>query len=160
MAATVSTLPAASDALAKKLDELPPRVLFFDGICSFCDSTILWLTERDPDARLHFAPLQGRTADIVRAAFPERFPVDIDTIVYLQAGDGPGGRQISLRSAAAFDVCEEIGGPWKWLARMRWLPRPLMDLAYRAFAGNRYRMFGQLDACNIPTPEERARLLP
>ncbi len=156
MASTLTPLSASSEALS----QLPPRIVFFDGVCAFCDSAILWLIERDPDARLHFAPLQGQTAEVVRRIFPDRFPADIDTMVYLRPGDGPDGRQISLRSAAAFDLCDEIGGPWKWVARLRWVPRFLTDLAYRLFATNRYRMFGKLDACDIPSPEDRARLLP
>jgi predicted DCC family thiol-disulfide oxidoreductase YuxK len=156
MAATVTPAPASPEALS----QLPPRILFFDGVCSFCDGLVLWLIERDPNARLHFAPLQGHTAEVVRRAFPDHFPDDIDTIVYLHPGRGPGGPQISLRSAAAFDLGDEIGGPWKWVARLRWLPRFLTDLAYRLFAASRYRLFGKLDACDIPTPENRARLLP
>ena len=155
MAATVTPLPASSEGLSR----LPPRIVFFDGVCAFCDRSVLWLIERDPDARLHFAPLQGQTAEIVRRAFPDRFPDDIDTIVYLHPADGPGAGEISLRSAAAFDLCDEIGGSWKWVARLRWLPRFLTDLAYRLFARTRYRLFGKLDACDIPAPENRARLL-
>ena len=148
MAATVTPVPASPEALSR----LPPRIVFFDGVCSFCDGLVPWLIERDPKARLHFAPLQGQTAEVVRRAFPDRFPEDIDTIVYLHPGDGSNGRQISLRSAAAFDLCDEIGGPMKWIARLRWLPRFLTDLAYRLFAASRYRLFVKLDACDIPTP--------
>ena len=41
----------------------------------------------------------------------------------------------------------------------RLLPRALWDAAYRAFARRRYRWFGRLDACPIPPPALRARIL-
>jgi len=145
---------------AAALSGLPARIVFFDGVCAFCDRSVLWLIERDPEARIHFAPLQGQTAEIVRRAFAKRFPSDIDTIVYLRPGNGPGGREISLRSEAALEICDEVEISSKWLALLRWLPRSLADLGYRLFARNRYRMFGKLDTCDIPTPDERARLLP
>ena len=144
---------------AEGLSELPARIVFFDGVCAFCDRSVLWLIERDTEARLHFAPLQGQTAEIVRRAFPNRFPDDIDTIVYLRPGDGPGGREISLRSAAALDLCDEVEVSGKWVALLRWLPRLLADFGYRLFAAHRYRLFGKLDTCDIPTAGERARLL-
>jgi predicted DCC family thiol-disulfide oxidoreductase YuxK len=144
-----------SDAFAA----LPERIVFFDGICSFCDGTVRWLTSRDPEARLHFAPLQGETAALVRSHFPDRFPVDIDTLVYLSPNE-QGAPEIALRSAAVFALFREIGGGWGLLAGLRVLPSWLTDLGYRAFARNRYRLFGTLDACDIPTPADRARLLP
>jgi predicted DCC family thiol-disulfide oxidoreductase YuxK len=151
--------PAAPESLAARLASLPPRIVFFDGVCAFCDGTVKWLIEHDPDARLHFAPLQGETAALVRSAFPGRFPSDIDTLVYLEPGDEAFGRKLSLRSDALFAVADEIGGDLRWVSRWRWLPRWLADLAYRAFAATRYRVFGVLDACEIPTPRDRARLL-
>jgi predicted DCC family thiol-disulfide oxidoreductase YuxK len=96
----------------------------------------------------------------VRRAFPARFPAAIDTMVYLHPGTKSTGRQVSLRSAAAFEVSRELEGPWKWASRLHWLPRPLTDLVYRLFGACRYRLFGKLDACRIPTPEQRDRLLP
>ena len=37
--------------------------------------------------------------------------------------------------------------------------RPLAELAYRVFARLRYRLFGRLDACRLPTQDERERFL-
>ena len=156
MAATLTPPPVSSP----ELSALPPRIVFFDGLCAFCDGLVPWLIARDPDVRLRFAPLQGPTAEVVRRAFPGRFPEEVDTMVYLHPGDGADGRQISLRSAAALAVCEELQGGWKRLRLLRWLPRFLTDLGYRLFGACRYRIFGKLDACRIPTPGERARLLP
>jgi predicted DCC family thiol-disulfide oxidoreductase YuxK len=39
------------------------------------------------------------------------------------------------------------------------VPRALRDLLYRAFARNRYRLFGKTEYCRVPTPETRARFL-
>jgi len=39
------------------------------------------------------------------------------------------------------------------------LPRALTDTGYRLFARVRYRVFGRLDACRIPGPGERERML-
>ena len=153
--------PAPSPAAATGLPAgLPARIVFFDGICGFCDGAVRWLIEHDPQARLHFAPLQGETAARVQARFPERFPTDVDTLVYLRPSRRNGEPELLLRSAALFELLDEVGGAWHWLVALRVLPRALTDLAYRAFAACRYRLFGRIDACSIPSAGDRARLLP
>jgi predicted DCC family thiol-disulfide oxidoreductase YuxK len=138
------------------LRELPERIVFFDGVCNFCDGSVRWLMDRAP--RLHFAPLQGDTAATVRACFPDRFPEDIDTIVYLRP-NAHGAPEIALRSDAVFDILREVGGGWGMLAGLRVLPHALCEWAYRVLARNRYRWFGRMDDCRIPSAEERARSL-
>jgi predicted DCC family thiol-disulfide oxidoreductase YuxK len=139
--------------------ELPTdaRVVLYDGVCGFCNGSVRWLIERDPEARLRYAPLQGETAAALRARHPE-IPTELDTIVFVEAR--PGGERIWLRSSAVFRVMRELGGPWRWIGRLRWLaPVALWDVAYRAFARRRYRWFGRLEACPIPSPAVRARFL-
>ena len=58
-----------------------------------------------------------------------------------------------------FRVMAELSGPWRFVAWLRWVPRPIADWAYGVFARNRYRMFGKLDSCALPTPAERARFV-
>jgi predicted DCC family thiol-disulfide oxidoreductase YuxK len=137
-------------------DPLPPRLVLFDGVCGFCDRAVRWLLERDRFEHLHFAPLQGETAAALRRRHPE-IPEDVDAIVYVETG--ASGESVHLRSDAVFRVVAELTGPWRRLAWLRWLPRPLMDWGYRLFARHRYRLFGKLDACSAPLPGERARFV-
>jgi predicted DCC family thiol-disulfide oxidoreductase YuxK len=151
-------LPSQPEAEAAALASLPPRIVFFDGICPFCDGAVRWLVDRDPSGRFHFAPLQGETAARLRSAFPGEFPAEVDTMAYVERRGSD--THIALRSQAVFRLCEELGGGWRVVAWLRALPRWLTDFGYRAFASNRYRMFGHVDACAVPTPEQRERLLP
>jgi len=135
---------------------LPPRVVFFDGVCGLCDRTVQRLLSHDPEGRFHFATLQGATAAELRSAYPDRFPTDIDTLVYL---DNSGAEpRILLRSEASFAIARELDGlrAWAWLGV---LPRPVTDLGYRLLAAVRYRIFGRLDECRIPHASDRQRFL-
>src|SRR5271165_4438110 len=40
----------------------PLPVVFFDGLCNLCNGTVRFALERDPAARLFFAPLQSELA--------------------------------------------------------------------------------------------------
>ena len=139
------------------LDGLPERTLFFDGVCNFCDRRVQWLLANDTAGRLHFSPLQGSTAERLRASF-EAFPDDFDSIVYLDLS-GAEPRMVR-RSRAVFAILDELDGPARRLRFLRFLPEWLTELGYRAFARVRYRLFGRRDSCMVPTPEQRARFLP
>jgi predicted DCC family thiol-disulfide oxidoreductase YuxK len=136
----------------------PPglRLVLFDGVCVFCNGAVRWLIARDPDARLRFAPLQGTAGQALRSRHPQ-IPSGIDTIVYVDSSCGE--ERVYLRSEAVFRLLREIRGGPRWLQAFAHLPRWLTDLGYRGFAALRYRVFGRLDACALPTREERARIL-
>ena len=136
--------------------EIPPRLVLFDGVCGFCDQAIAWLLAHDTRGRLHFAPLQGETAAGLRERHPE-IPGDVDTAVYIESD--ASGERVSLRSEAVFRVLAELPGAWRHLAWLGLIPRPLTDWAYRLFARHRYRLFGKLDACVVPSASERVRFI-
>jgi predicted DCC family thiol-disulfide oxidoreductase YuxK len=137
---------------------LPQRLVLYDGVCGFCDWLVQWLLAKDRDGRLSFAPLQGETAAFLRSRHAT-VPVATETMVYVESGEGHEER-VYLRSEAAFKTCAELPHPWRWIAWLRVLPRPLTDLGYRGFAAIRYRIFGKLDACKVPATSERQRFLP
>lgn len=126
-------------------------------MCVVCNASVDRLLRRDTSARLHFAPLQGPTAALVRAAFPGQFPSDIDTIVYFDRSSG--APRLELRSRAILDLLDAAEGPRAWRRVLRLVPARLLDLGYRPFAALRYRLFGKRDACRVPTPGERSRFL-
>lgn len=132
---------------------LPPRLVLYDGHCGFCDASVQWLLDHDPEGRLHFAALQGETAAAVRAA--GAWPEGLDSIVYVE-----DGVYLSWRSTAAVRIARALPWPWRVLAGFWLVPWPLRDIGYRLVARVRYRIWGRRDACRLPAPEEAARFLP
>ncbi len=132
---------------------LPDRLVLYDGECGMCDGLVQWTLAHDPTGRFRFAALQGATADALRVRFPE-MPRGIDTVVYLEGG------KLFFRSAAAFAIAAHLPAPWSWFRAFGLLPRVLTDLGYRLVARVRFRVWGKLDACRVPTLAERARFFP
>ncbi|MGL4550658.1 MAG: thiol-disulfide oxidoreductase DCC family protein [Gemmataceae bacterium] len=130
---------------------MPPIVLF-DGVCRFCDGGVNWLIDRDPAGRLRFAALQSAAGQrlLTRFGLPAH---DFDTMVLVE------GERFYTRSTAVLRIAGHLGLPWKLGAAFLLMPAFLRDPLYGLVAANRYRLFGTLDACRVPTPEFRARFL-
>lgn len=127
--------------------------MFFDGVCGLCNRTVQFLLRRDRRDRLRFAPLQGPTARRILIPLGGR-PEALDTI-YVVTADG----RLLQRSRAVLFAAAALGGAWALLNLLRVVPRPLADLLYGLVARVRYRVFGRLDACAMPTAAERAKFL-
>jgi predicted DCC family thiol-disulfide oxidoreductase YuxK len=129
----------------------PRRVVLFDGVCNFCDASVNFILDHDARGRFEFAALQS-PAGVRLLAQAGRSP-GLSTMVLIE------GDRVYTQSTAALRIARLLDGAWRLLYALIVVPKPLRDWAYRAFAVNRYRLFGQLEACRVPTPELRARFL-
>lgn len=127
-------------------------VLFFDGVCNLCNSSVDFIVRRDKKRKYRFAPLQGQTAAY---AIPDQVKSgNYDSFILAEHG------HIYTRSTAALKVLVGLGGIWSLAKLLLFIPAPLRDPLYRLIAKNRYRWFGQKDTCRLPSPEEKALFLP
>jgi predicted DCC family thiol-disulfide oxidoreductase YuxK len=135
------------------MEALPPRIVLYDGVCGLCDRLVQFLVARDRERMLRYAPLQGDTAARLRERHGE-IPTDLDTMVFV---DESG---VYLRSRAFARIARYLPMPWRLGAVLRFVPRFLADAVYGLVARSRYRIFGKVEACGLPTKEERQLLLP
>jgi len=128
-------------------------VLLFDGVCNFCNGSVLFVIRRDQQGLFHFASLQSTVGQHLL----ESYSVDADpvsTLVLIQ-----GGRAY-IKSSAVLRVALHLGLGWRILGALGLLvPRFLRDAAYSVLVKYRYRWFGKSDVCMVPTPELRERFL-
>jgi predicted DCC family thiol-disulfide oxidoreductase YuxK len=128
-------------------------IVLYDGTCGLCHKSVKWLLHHERDHEVLFAPLQGETAAALRARFPE-IPETLSTVVLVEGG------RARLRSKAFLYLGRHLRAPWRWVYGFRWFPAFLSDLGYRFIAAIRYKIWGQVDACELPSPSQRARFLP
>jgi predicted DCC family thiol-disulfide oxidoreductase YuxK len=146
-----------------ELIELGDRLLvIFDGHCGLCNRSVRWFLRRDRNDRLRFvasesAKVAGLLAKIgIGVADAGSSP---GTILVVRGPGGPAERWFT-RSEAILAMLGELPGPWPAAGvALRWIPRPLRDLGYRLVARWRYRIWGRLESCPIPTAEERQRFV-
>jgi predicted DCC family thiol-disulfide oxidoreductase YuxK len=73
---------------------------------------------------------------------------------------GGPAESVLLRSDAMVALLRELPRPWPGVGvAMKWIPLPVRDLGYRLVARWRYRIWGRLESCPVPTAKERERFL-
>jgi len=127
-------------------------ILFFDGLCGLCNTSVDFVMKRDTRDVFRYAPLQGETAAEHLSSSDRE---DLDSVV-LKTPEGT-----FRHTSAVVRILWKLPGVWPVVGTLLWLiPRPLRDVGYRIVAKNRYRVFGKKESCRLPTPEEIGRLLP
>jgi len=62
-------------------------------------------------------------------------------------------------SNAVLKVASQLSGPWPLMQALFIFPKRFRDFIYVAFGRNRYRWFGKLDQCVVPTADIRSRFV-
>ncbi|MDP2343323.1 MAG: thiol-disulfide oxidoreductase DCC family protein [Deltaproteobacteria bacterium] len=127
-------------------------VLYFDGVCNLCATSVHFVLEHERDATLRFASLQSAQAQQVLPGLGID-PADLDSLVLVRDGVAYS------RSSGALETARYLKSPWSWATVFLWIPKPIRDFMYKIVARNRYRFWGKKDECMIPTPQLKARFL-
>jgi predicted DCC family thiol-disulfide oxidoreductase YuxK len=128
------------------------RLVLFDGFCHFCNNSVNFIIDRDPKKKFVFASLQSTLAKDILNQMHEQ-SIAIDTIILIQHN------KIYKRSRAALEIVKQLNGLWPLCYVAIVIPGFLRDIVYNYIAKNRYKWFGRLDACRVPTLEMRERFL-
>lgn len=126
-------------------------IIFFDGVCGMCNSFVDLILRLDRKQTFLFAPLQGETARELLPPLPKD-AMEWSMIYLDEAG-------LHDESDASLEVYRRLGGLWRVLGFLRYVPRLIRNPVYRVIARNRYRWFGKKETCRIPSKEERERFL-
>lgn len=132
-------------------------IVFFDGDCGLCHAFVRWVARRDVHGVFWFAPLDGETAQRLRAQGPT-WPETLDSVVIWTPTLAAGARA-AWYTDGVFMVLARLPWPWPWVALARFVPRFIRDAVYRMVAKLRYRLFGRRDACDLSSQAAAGRLL-
>ena len=126
-------------------------MILFDGTCAFCEGSVRFIASRD-DGYFKFGASQNPEGQALLARYGTSREA-AKSLILIEDG------QIYLRSTAVLRVARHMSAPWRWAAIFLWVPLPIRDAVYRVVASVRHRIAGQSNACEIPPPEIRARLI-
>lgn len=152
-AAPSVSIPSKSNDGGSELSLQSGPVLLYDGECGVCNRAVQWILAHERSHTLRFLALQSdRGKSLIKSA---NVSADVDSLLWIEWRDG---RVKALKwSDSLIAVLIYVGGPWRLLAPLRWIPAPLRDAAYRLFAKHRLKIAAP--SCLVPTAATRQRFL-
>lgn len=135
-----------------KVEDCIDDVVLFDGHCNLCSASVDFIINRDPRAKFRFASLQSPPGKKLMSTYCAKLK-GIDSVVLVQK------QKIYLKSNAAIKIASKLSGFWPFLFVFWVVPAPIRDVLYDIVAKNRYRWFGKMDVCRMPSPELKERFL-
>ncbi|WP_275316798.1 thiol-disulfide oxidoreductase DCC family protein [Tenacibaculum bernardetii] len=129
------------------------EIILFDGVCNFCNNTVLWIIRFDKKNKFVFASLQS---DIGKK-ITNHLGIDtlkIDAIILYAPNIS-----YEIKSTAALKIMNKFGGFWKLTQVFFFIPEGIRNIVYDFIAKNRYNWFGKKDACMIPSKNIRDKFL-
>lgn len=134
-------------------ENLPEKpVLLFDGVCNLCNGVVQFVINHDTRGQFRFASLQSEAGQALLRQH-RLSTTNFDTFILLEEG------RIFTRSSAALRIARKLNGFWPLLYMFMVIPKFIRDFFYNLVSRNRYRWFGQQEACMLPTPELKSRFL-
>lgn len=127
-------------------------IVLFDGTCAFCERSVTFIATRDPAGYFRFGASQTPAAQALLAEFGETRE-STRSIILIEDG------RLYRKSTAVLRIARRLPLPWSLAAAALLIPRPLRDGAYGVVAAVRHRLAGRSNACDIPPPEIRERLI-
>ncbi|MDO5510860.1 MAG: DCC1-like thiol-disulfide oxidoreductase family protein [Weeksellaceae bacterium] len=126
------------------------NVVLYDGDCGFCNFWVQWILERDTKDQFQFASLQSDFGQsfLVKNNLPI---AHFDTLYLLQED-----RHFTKLKAVA-EIGRILGGSYRFLILLKFLPDFLSNFIYDRVAANRQKLASA--NCLLPTIEERKKFI-
>ncbi len=115
-------------------------ILFYDGVCNFCNASVRFVLKRERAPEFRFAALQSQSAQALLRPLGVASD-DLGSMLVLVNGT------LLRESDAVLYVASRLRPPWSWLTLLSFVPRPIRDAAYRAVGARRYRWWGRSVVC-------------
>ena len=126
--------------------------MLFDGTCAFCERAVTFIARRDPAGYFRFGASQSAQGSALLA----QYGLSRDSarsIVLLE------DHNAYVRSTASLRIAARLSPPWSFARVFLWVPLPVRDAVYRVVAAIRHRIAGRSNACEVPPPAIRARMI-
>ncbi len=135
-----------------KTSKIQHKIILFDGVCNLCNTSVAFVIKRDIKDVFQFAALQDEAGKLLL----EKHAIDsseTDSIILVD------GEKAYTKSTAALQIAKNLGGAYPLLYAFMIVPKFFRNWVYDYVAKNRYKWFGKIDSCMIPSPELRSKFL-
>jgi len=126
------------------------KVILFDGICNLCNNAVNFIIKNDKKNIFQFAPLQGKYGIKIQNKY-ELDLKEIDSIILID------GDKVFTRSTAALRIAKDLRAPYFIFYIFIVIPVFIRNFIYDLIAKNRYKWFGKMESCMMPSNELKSK---
>jgi len=128
------------------------KIILFDGVCNFCNSSVNFIIDRDKKDIFKFASLQSDFGQNKLKQF-NLSSDNLSTLILIS------DNKYFTRSTAAIRIAKDLKFPYNLSYAFIIIPPFIRNFFYDIISKNRYRWFGKRDTCRIPSPKERDKFI-
>jgi predicted DCC family thiol-disulfide oxidoreductase YuxK len=128
------------------------KVILFDGVCNFCNSSVNFIIDNDKQNVFRFASLQSDFGQKSLKQF--NLPTDILSTLILISDN-----KYFTKTTAALKIAKDLSFPYNLSYVFIIVPPFIRNIFYNIISRNRYKWFGKKDSCRIPSASERAKFI-
>ncbi len=134
----------------KKTQDNP--IIFFDGVCNLCNSSVQFILKRDKNELFLFSSLQSDASKEILLQYKLE-NLELSTIILLEDG------KIYQKSTAILRILKKLPGIYSLGYAGIIIPKFIRDPIYSFIAKRRYKWFGKQVSCMVPTSDLKIRFL-
>ncbi len=127
-------------------------IIFFDGTCNLCESSVKFIIKRDVKRRFKFVPFQSEAGKLLLEK-NNYSNESFDTLVLLK------NDKIYTKSSAVLLILKELNKLWILFYIFVLIPKFIKDPIYLFISKNRYKWFGKKAGCIVPPKEIKDRFI-
>ena len=137
------------------MENLPKdkKIILFDGVCNLCYSMVQRVIKHDTKNVFRFVSLQSDLGQKII----KHLGIDTqktDSIILYQPGFA-----YYYKSEAVLEIAKDLSGLFYFSILFSIFPTSLNNHIYDYIAKNRYKWYGKIETCLIPTKELQAKFL-
>lgn len=125
------------------------KILFYDGECGFCNSSVQFVLKNRKVNDIYFATLQSNFAQ--RKLGEQGIEIKMDTLYYLK------NNKIYSKSSAALQLTKELKFPYPLFLGFAIIPKFIRDYFYSGIAKRRHKI--RAGYCMLPSENEKKLFL-
>lgn len=160
-------------------------IIFFDGLCNFCNSSVNFIIKRDRKNYFKFSSLQSEFAKNFLESYnlvPKSLPWQVgngnkpsrkvstlsngtletkqfETIEFPDSIILFENNKFYIKSTAALKIAKHLNGLWKIFFIFIIIPPIIRDFFYDIIAKNRYKWFEKKQTCMLPDEKYKKKFL-
>ncbi len=128
------------------------KLVLYDGVCKFCNSSIHLILENEKNDTLKFSPLQSELSKELSVIYGFE-TTQLNSIIFIK------NKKTYYKSEAIFLISAYLKFPWNLFQIFKVFPSFISDFFYNIISKSRYSIFGKSDACIVPDSSIRSRFL-